>query len=351
MIPVILSGGSGTRLWPVSRQALPKQFCHLFEESLQGMTLKRCAPLGKPWIVTGAVVKEQTELNMKQAQVEANVIYEPFGKNTAPAIATLCQVLSSHGQGEESVAVFPSDHLVRKEDLFRRLMTFAGEVAQTKKVVTIGITPTYPETGYGYIQTNETPLLANGEVTAFSVLKFHEKPSFETAVSFIQQNSFSWNAGIFVFRVDFMIELFKKHQPEMWSVVSRLKKDLSNLSEIYNDVQSISIDYAIMERLDQNELACIPAELGWSDVGSWDAMSQLKASQDKIEVSAKNNFVFGLEGKSYSFIGVDDVIVVNTADALMIVKKGSSQDVRKVVDLVNAQQPHLVAEPARRVKL
>ncbi len=274
MIPVILSGGSGTRLWPVSRQTLPKQFCNLFGESLQGMTLKRCAPLGKPWIVTGAVVKEQTEINMKQAQVEANVLYEPFGKNTAPAIATLCQVLLTRGHGQESVAVFPSDHLVRKEELFRRLISFAGEVAQTKKVVTIGITPTYPETGYGYIQTNNKPLHANGEVTAFSVLKFHEKPSLESAVGFLQQNSFCWNAGIFVFQVHFMIELFKKHQPEMWSIVSRLKSDLSNLSEIYSEVQNISIDYAIMERLSEEELACIPAELGWSDVGSWDAMAQ-----------------------------------------------------------------------------
>lgn len=344
MIPVILSGGSGTRLWPVSRQALPKQFCDLFGDSLQSMTLKRCAVLGKPWIVTGQVVKTQTEINMKKAQIDAEVIYEPFGKNTAPAIASLCHILNSRGLGHETVAVFPSDHLVRKEKAFEEVMRFADLVAQQNKVVTIGITPTYPETGYGYIQTKNTSLASHQNFKAYSVVKFHEKPSLEKAKEFLMQDSFSWNAGIFVFRVDFMSAMFAKHQPAMWKEVSALNSDLSNIVDVYQVVQNISIDYAIMEKLSDTELACIPADLGWSDVGSWDAMVELRQSAAKIEVKAKDNFVFGLPQKSYSFVGVDELILVDTQDALMVVKKGQSQDVRHVVEKVQAIQPNLAKE-------
>lgn len=344
MIPVILSGGSGTRLWPVSRQTLPKQFCNLFDDSLQSMTLKRCVKLGSPWIVTGQVVRSQTEINMKKAGVPAETIYEPFGKNTAPAIAVLCKVLNERGFGDQAAAIFPSDHLVRKEQAFVDVLQFAESVALANKVVTIGITPTYPETGYGYIQTKNTPLMSNKNNRAYSVVKFHEKPSLEKAKEFLMQDSFSWNAGIFVFKVNFMIQLFEKHQPQMWKIVSTLSQDLKNLHDVYQLVQNISIDYAIMEKLSEQELACIPADLGWSDVGSWDAMMELRPSAEKIEVKAKDNFVFGLDKKNYSFVGVDELIVVDTQDALMIVKKGQSQDVRHVVEKVQASQPLLAKE-------
>lgn len=344
MIPVILSGGSGTRLWPVSRQKLPKQFCDLFEDSLQAMTLKRCAPLGSPWIVTGKVVKTQTEINMRQANVHAETLYEPFGKNTAPAIASLCKVLMDRGLGEEAVAIFPSDHLVRNEGAFIEVIKFGEKVAQTNKIVTIGITPTYPESGYGYIQTKNAPIAEQNEFKAFSVVKFHEKPSLEKAKEFLMQDSFSWNAGIFIFKVNYMAQLFKLHQPAMWSLIQNLNKDISNIEDVYQEVQNISIDYAIMEKLTENELVCIPADLGWSDVGSWDAMLELRESAPKIEVKGKDNFVFGIKEKSYSFVGLDEVIVVDTQDALMLVKKGHSQDVRHVVELVQKINPKIVKE-------
>ncbi|MGZ3771182.1 MAG: mannose-1-phosphate guanylyltransferase/mannose-6-phosphate isomerase [Bdellovibrio sp.] len=343
MIPVILSGGSGTRLWPVSRKHMPKQFCEIFGQSLQTLTLKRCLKMGTPWIVTSKALQTLTELNLKENKAEGvQVVYEPQGKNTAPAIAALCKLLVSQGKGEEIVGVFPSDHLITQEDAFFKVVSFAQSVAEENKVVTLGITPSYPETGYGYIQTRAVSLKEKNILKAYSVVKFHEKPDLEKAREFIAQGSFSWNAGIFVFKVSHMVSLFEKHQPELWKHILELKDDGSNLEEVYAKVHSISIDYAIMEKLSSDELTCIPAEFGWSDVGSWDAVSSLQKGLDVLNVKGHGNFVYGSPGKHYSMIGMDDVIAVDTDDALMLVKKGHSQDVRYVVETLTQQKSALV---------
>lgn len=346
MIPVVLSGGSGTRLWPVSRQHMPKQFCNIFGKALQTLTLERCQKMGSaPWIVTSLALKTLTELNLRQNKMsDVQVVYEPFGKNTAPAMAVLCQVLLNSGKGEDIAGVFPSDHLITQEENFLKVVKFAAEVASGNRVVTLGIKPSYPETGYGYIQTQPQGFKKQGSWEAFPVIKFHEKPNLDKAKDFIAQGNFSWNAGIFVFKVSHMVTLFQRHQPQMWALVSTLKKDLSNLEEIYSQIQNISIDYAIMEKLDGEELTCIPAEFGWSDVGSWDAVANLEKGQDAIEVQSSGNFVFGDKEKNYSLIGLQDVIVVDTDDALMLVKKGCSQDVRHVVDVLNKQKSPLVKD-------
>nr|WP_295904090.1 mannose-1-phosphate guanylyltransferase/mannose-6-phosphate isomerase [uncultured Bdellovibrio sp.] len=345
LIPVILSGGSGTRLWPVSRQHMPKQFCDIFGQPLQTLTLQRCLRMGSPWIVTSKALQTLTELNLKQNQADSvRVVYEPMGKNTAPAIAALCKLLVSQGKGSEIVGIFPSDHLISKEEAFLNVVSFAKTVAEENRVVTLGITPSYPETGYGYIQTRAVSLKEKGPLKAYSVVKFHEKPDLQKAKEFIAQGSFSWNAGIFVFKVSHMVSLFEKHQPELWKHISSLKDDSSNLEDVYSKVQSISIDYAIMEKLGGDELACIPAEFGWSDVGSWDAVASLQKGHEILNVKGQDNFVFGDAGKNYSMIGMEDVILVDTEDALMLVKKGQSQDVRHVVEALTQQKSSLVKE-------
>lgn len=343
MIPVILSGGSGTRLWPVSRQNLPKQFCSIFDMSLQDKTFIRCRELGTPWLITSQKLQTLTERSLAQLDSDAQtkVIYEPVGKNTAPAIAVLCKVALNLNLANEIAGVFPSDHLIGKEKTFKEVVAFATSVAATNKIVTLGITPSYPETGYGYIQTKAVKLLEQGPFRAYSVVKFHEKPTLDKAREFISQQSFSWNSGIFVFKISHMIDLFKQHQPAMWAAVEKLNTDFSNLADVYDQVQGISIDYAIMEKLSDSELACIPADFGWSDVGSWDAVSELVASKDVTEIKAEGTFVFGPSQKNYSVIGADNLILVDTDDALLVIQKGQSQDVRYVVDAVNQGQPEL----------
>lgn len=345
MIPVILSGGSGTRLWPVSRVHMPKQFCEIFDQPLQTMTLQRCARMGTPWIVTGEGLRTLTQMNLKQNHMEnVTVLYEPFGKNTAPAIAVLCKALQLKSKGDEIVGIFPSDHLISEESAFLKVVEFAKTVATENRVVTLGIKPSYPETGYGYIQTQKQAFKNTNSLQAFEVIQFHEKPALPKAQEFVQAGTYSWNAGIFIFKTSHMISLFQKHQPAMWALVDTLKEDHSNLSEIYGKVENISIDYAIMEKLTGKELACIPAEFGWNDVGSWDAVASLKKGQECLQVQCQNNSVFGLPEKSYSVVGASDLIVVDTADALMVVKKEQSQNVKHVVDELKKQKSILVTE-------
>ncbi len=344
MIPVVLSGGSGTRLWPVSRQQMPKQFCDIFDKPLQTMTLQRASRFGAPLVVTSEALRTLTELNLKDLKLHGtSVIYEPFGKNTAPAIAALCRILELHGKAQSVVGVFPSDHLVQDEAEFAKIVEAGEKLAQTGQIVTIGIQPTYPEIGYGYIQVRQQAGVPDLH-KAYSVVRFHEKPPLAKAEEFLAQGGFYWNAGIFIFKVSRMVELFKMHQPTLWTQIQKLKDDASNITDIYQAVQSISIDYAIMEKLSEQELQCIPGSFGWSDVGSWDAVSSLLPSLKSENYQSSNNFVFGDSGKNYSLVGVQDIILVDTADALMVVKKGHSQDVKHIVESLAKDKSVLVKD-------
>jgi len=339
VIPAILSGGSGTRLWPVSRSNYPKQFCDLFEDSLQSLTLKRCHSLGALWIVTGSSLKTLTESNLKELQYEnVTTIYEPMAKNTAPAVVVLAHILVQRGFGEEVVGVFPSDHLIQNTEAFYQAVKAAEELALQNKIVTLGIKPDHPATGYGYIQKD-----ANSN----SVLKFHEKPSLENAEKFLASGDFFWNAGMFIFKAKTMLEKFQQHQPEIFKMVSLLKADMANLDTVYAQFPNISIDYAIMEKLSSAELACVPADMAWSDVGSWDAVAEVAERQhasNSMEIKGKHNYAFGREGKMYSFVGTDDLILVDTADAMMVVKKGASQEVKQVVEALQKQGSSLTKD-------
>lgn len=350
MIPVVMSGGSGTRLWPVSRTKYPKQFCELFDESLQTSTLKRLEKFGTPWVLTSQILRDFTEKKAREAGFkDIHVLYEPVGKNTAPAIAFLCKVLELQGKTGEICGVFPADHLIEREDVFASAVELAEISARENKIVTLGLKPTEPATGYGYIQTKKEPFNYKKQMSSYEVMKFHEKPSFELAKEFLRDGSYYWNAGIFVFPVKLMIQLFEKYQPQIWDAMDALKADLSNLKEVYASLPSISIDYAIMEKLSSNELLCVPCNPKWNDVGSWDAVADVyeasgRSRGNPIEVNSKNNFVLPLEGKRYAFVGADDLIVVDTEDALLVAKKGETQDVKMVVDRLKKEMPKLANE-------
>lgn len=352
MIPVILSGGTGTRLWPLSRAKFPKQFCDLFEESLQNLTLKRLSQVSGsiPWILTSQDLRDFTEKKAKEAGFMAHVVYEPLGKNTAPAIAMLCRLLELEGRSQEIVGIFPADHLIQRNDVFAQALHLAELSARDDgKVVTLGIKPTHPATGYGYIQVEAEPYNYKKNLSSYAVTKFHEKPNQGLAQNFLQSGNYFWNAGIFVFQVSSMIQFFEKYQPQIWDLMSVLKADLSNLKDIYLQMPSISIDYAIMEKLSSQDLLCIPADLGWSDVGSWDAVAEVyeKNGEEKtkaISIKSHNNFVIPSEQKKYAFVGVDDLVIVDTKDALLIAKKGETENVKDVVEKLKKQKSALVSD-------
>lgn len=343
LIPVVLSGGSGTRLWPVSRTKFPKQFARIFERSLQEMTLARLSQVGSPWIVTNAQLKE---LTINQAQASGipghQLLFEPQSKNTAPAIALICKVFQSLNLRDQVVGVFPSDHLIENEPAFFAALKAAVQEARTGRIVTLGISPTFPATGYGYIQASGSAK----ELAASPVQKFHEKPDLKTAESFLKSGNFFWNAGIFIFKVDAMIAALERLQPRMWATFSGLKDDRSNLDKVFSEAENISIDYAVLEKLSPSELSCIPCDIGWNDIGSWDAIAELAGSSDKtVQAHATGNFVHGLAGRTYAFAGVDDLIVVDTRDALLITRKGKSQTVKDVVEALKLKDDRILQEP------
>lgn len=338
MIPILLSGGSGTRLWPASRAMLPKQFCNLFGEPLQTLSLRRVSALGDPWIVTSAGLKILTEKNLKENGMKARTLFEPRARNTAAAIAYLCRSLQMENRGQEIVAIFPADHLIRNETAFREAVQIAVGEAEKNKVVTLGIRPDMPETGFGYIQFAGQP---GATLKALAVEKFHEKPSKEKAEEFLRSGCFAWNAGIFIFKVDVMTELLAKYEPLAWTPFLSLKSDLSNLPEIYETVKATSIDYAVMEKIGgTGTLVCLPVEMGWNDVGSWDAVAEESLHQGQpyskgVKVSARNIqnvFVKAPPGKTVALLGVEDLSIVDTGDALLIAKKGEAQNVKLLVD-------------------
>ena len=351
LIPVILSGGSGTRLWPLSRTSFPKQFCELLDKPLQTLTIERLQKFGDGLLITSEKLKDMTERDIIQNHLKIEkVLYEPQSRNTAAAVALSCKYLEMTGRLDQVAGVFPSDSLIQNESAFESAVQAAVQSAEQGFVVTLGIKPRGPETGFGYIQVKERAL--NTE-KATEVLKFHEKPSAERAQDFIVDGHFFWNAGIFIFKVSKMIEHFKIHEPDMWRQISELAPDLRNLKKIYAEIKNISVDYAILEKLTSTQLRCVPCDIGWSDVGSWDALAEVTEgySYDQkglkkrpVQIAAKGNAVFSREKKKYGIVGSDDLIVVDTADALLICKKGESQKIKELVETLKIEDQKIVSE-------
>lgn len=342
MIPVVISGGSGTRLWPVSRQSMPKQFCDFLDESLFTKTLKRVKPLGVPWTVTVRDLKVLTEKSLRELSLpKEQTVYEPFGNNTAPAIALLCRVLELRGLEQEIVGVFPADQLIGDDKAFHTAVELGTRFAAKGEIVTLGVKPTGPATGYGYIETSGP---VDPGSTALTAVGFREKPNLDTARDFLNRGGFYWNAGMFIFQVSTMSKLLKAHAPDVWAPFTALKTDLSNLEEIYvaikgNRKAAISIDYAVMEKLPNH--VCIPCDFAWSDLGSWEAVADELAERPTLptitDLDGKTNFVFPVEGKTYGLIGVSDLIVVDTPDALLLAKRGETERVKEIVDRLKAK--------------
>lgn len=365
-IPAIISGGSGTRLWPVSRQSFPKQFAEIFGDGLGNSLFARAAsrlmPLGSPWTITVEDLRTLTEKalvveGLTREQAIRQTLYEPRGRNTAPAIAFLCRALQLQGFQDSIVGVFPADQLIEDEDRFRQTVLGAIEFAARGEIVTLGIRPTFPATGYGYIETAGPAAGSNGKSPgALTAVRFREKPDRATAQQFLEKGNYFWNAGMFVFKLSRMIELLQEFAPKVWRPFEELKADYSNLKSVYDKVEAISIDYAVMEKLDSH--ITMPCDFDWNDVGSWDAIADIKEGKHQvlatsalaagidasgataaIQVTCENNFVFPTDQKTYAFVDVNDLVVVDTQDATLIVKRGQSEKVKEVVDRLKSFPP------------
>jgi len=347
MIPVVLSGGSGTRLWPVSRAAVPKQFCDLFGESLLARTLRRLRPLGTPGIVGGRDTEVLARRVLRDLDLPTErAWFEPVGRNTAPAVALVCHLLLEQRRGDEVVGIFPADHLVEDEATFLRAVRLAIRCAGRGQVVTIGVRPDRPETGYGYIEVGDEVFAreeaggAEEPLVAYAARGFREKPDHETARTYVDAGSFFWNAGMFVFRVDVMAGCFGRWMPATWELVRTIAPDLSNLAAVYDRIEPESLDYGIMEHLEEH--VSIPCSIGWSDVGSWDEVARIghvPAAEGSAvcSVGGGGSFVLPYRDRLVALVDVDDLLVVDTADALLVARKGSSQRVKEVVQRLAAE--------------
>lgn len=338
IIPVILSGGSGTRLWPQSRQYLPKPFAPLFETPLFHQTAKRVSHWGEPLIVTSKRLQALTEHALGESNLKAKVLYEPSAKNTAPAIAWLCWELMQNDKGHQVVAIFPSDHLIQDHKAFWSDIEAAAQMAQTGRVVILGIPANKPETGFGYIEKSQ----ALSDSKHFGVQAFHEKPSLSKANDYVTQG-FLWNAGIFVAQVQTLWSHFQKHLPALATAVAKINPESSNLAEVYESLEPISIDYGIMEKLGPQELAVLPASFDWSDLGTWDAIAASPAqTSPSVSVEASQVQIYGQKGKTYSVIGAQNLIIVDTEDAMLVTQAGQSQKVSQVFEILKKENPQVV---------
>lgn len=376
MINIVLCGGSGTRLWPISRKSMPKQFCKLIDDIsfFQSTLLRNAHKFKQQYIVTSEdsyfIALDQIESLSKLKKsytMNPYFILEPVGRNTAPAIALACL----HADEDEIMLVTPSDHLIRNNKKYNEAVDIAVAEAKNGYLVTFGIQPTYPETGYGYIEADQT--LKNGKPTALPVISFHEKPALNTAKEFLARGNFYWNSGMFCFKAGTYLNELKVHAPEIYEKTkiafdNLTKSDFSthNITLDINDMLAIpddSIDYAVMEK--SSLVKVVSSDIGWNDIGSFDALSNEmpkdctgnsvfidetdewhQKGQPPLFVNSFNNSVFAGDRKIVA-LDVDDLLIVDTHDSLLITRNGHSQKVKDVVQLMNKETIHRLTQEHR----
>jgi mannose-1-phosphate guanylyltransferase len=346
LYPVIMAGGSGTRFWPLSRKARPKQFLPLAtKKPLVTETAARLEGLCavKDIYVVCGKLHAKPVLSMVKGLQREHVLVEPLARNTAPAIALACAHVAA-GDPKGIIAVLPSDQHVADVAGFRTALIEAARVAEEGFIVTLGIKPSRPETGYGYIRIGEPFSGAACKVQAFV-----EKPSPQTAMAYFASGDYLWNAGIFVFRADVMLDAFKLHMPALDAGLRQVRLAIGKrsyaavLARVFPTLPAISIDYGVAERAEN--IAVVPGDFGWSDVGSFNALAEVRAADSRGNVILGTNaVVVDCEGcvvvsgkRPVAVVGLSDVVVVDSGDAVLVLPKDRSQDVRKVVDELQAR--------------
>lgn len=344
---MIMAGGGGTRLWPMSRQDMPKQLLPLVEDaSMFKASVDRLSPLFAPdqiYVVTGHKYVKTLSEHAPEIPPE-NFVVEPYARNTAPAAALGITVIQKRDPNA-TIVLLTADHHISKKDVFRDVLSSAYELAQNNYIVTLGISPSYPATGFGYIRQGEK-LGENKGFSSYTSLGFTEKPNVVTATEFLASGDYSWNSGMFIWRADQAMAEFERQQPVMHGQFKELAATINKhdfdtkLEDIWSAMPEISIDYAVMEGA-QN-MAVIPVDIGWNDVGSWSALYEVlkldkfgngfKGDQPvrPVILDTKNTLVYS--DKLTVTIGVENIIVIETPDALLICHKDRTQDVKEVVN-------------------
>ncbi|MCX5695251.1 MAG: mannose-1-phosphate guanylyltransferase/mannose-6-phosphate isomerase [Candidatus Omnitrophica bacterium] len=336
---VILAGGVGSRFWPFSRELEPKQFMRLIgEESLLQSTFKRLKGIVTPkntFIITNDIYFYELLNQIKGYGIpEGNIILEPEGKNTAPAIG-LCAKLISKLDKNATLIVLPADHYIKGLFNFKRAIKNAIEAARNDLLVTIGIKPNKPSTAYGYIKIKSKVKSQKSKV--YSVEKFLEKPGLDKAKKYLKDKSFFWNSGMFIWKADIFLGEVKKYLPDLFKRLDSIKS-VNDIKKIWPKIKSISVDYGIMEH--SKKIALIPANFYWTDLGSWDALAEILpkdkkgniTNSDTLNVDSQGVCVFSRGNRLVSTIGVNNMVIADTPDALLVCDRNRTQDVKQLVE-------------------
>jgi len=333
---LVLAGGSGTRFWPVSRRQRPKQLLSLDGgRSLLQATVDRLQPLVEPssvWVCTTETLTRQVQEQLPLVP-EDQILAEPEGRNTAPAIGWSLRSIPA-AERDEVVVILPADHRIEDRDAFLRTLETAERITREgDRVMTLGVHPVRPDTGYGYL---ELGALLDPDSGLRKVVRYTEKPDQATASRFVQSGNYLWNAGIFLFRAGLLLELLEAHQPDIARGLEAIERRPERIAELYPQLPSISIDHGVMEHLD--EVVTLPLDCGWSDLGSWEALFEVLSRDadgnvvqgEVVSVDCQDSLLLAEEG-TIAVLGVEGLVVVKTRDSVLVLPKDRSQEIRKIV--------------------
>jgi len=348
-----MAGGIGTRFWPLSTKETPKQFLHILgNRSMIQQTVDRVLPLVEHRDIYVVTNKSQIKLVREHLPElpEENIIAEPMGRNTAACIGLSAFLLRDRYAEDETMLVLPADHYIGKPELFREIILQADAFVKRQiKLLTFGIQPTYPATGYGYIEFGRE--IQKDPIPIYAVKQFKEKPDAKTAEEFVKSGTFTWNSGMFLWRIDSFIEATKNLMPSLFSSLNKIKVSwnsyIDKVSALYSDLESLPVDIGIMEKADN--AVVVPINIDWNDIGSWEALDEMK-EKDKdgncfelpvMNIESHNSYVYSDNPlKRVALIDVDNLIVVETKEALLICTKERSQDVKKIVEIIKKEQKY-----------
>lgn len=351
---VIMAGGAGTRFWPRSTEKCPKQFLNIFgDRTMLQSTVDRVQPLipqQNIWVITNEKYVDLVQEQLPDVPAE-NIIGEPVAKNTAPCVAAAAALIQANDP-EGTMVVLPADHQIGQPDKFTAILKAAeAKAADGKSLVTIGIKPDRPETGYGYIEFNSDISETHEGLEVKKVSQFREKPDRQTAREFIESGNFLWNSGMFTWQASTILDQFRKHLPSVYSGIEELITAIGTdeqeeaVNTFYRGCPSISVDYGIMERADT--VFVVPGSFGWNDVGSWKAVYDLREKDENGNViqtdtaavaEARDNLIQSKSGKMIALVGVENLAVVETENAILVCNMDEAQGVKKVVNQLRSKE-------------